>query len=79
MIDKYTQKFSKRFTKLLKNSDLTYGEIAKKLGLKSKSTICKYANGSITVTVSTIVKLAKIFDVSPIWLAGLDDKSSTKD
>ena len=73
MKDIYTIKFSKRFSHLLKNSDLTYDEVAKKLGLKSKGTVCKYANGTITVTVSTIVKIAKIFNVSPVWLAGLDE------
>ena len=41
-----------------------------KLGLKSKGTISKYANGNIDVSVSMIIKIAELFDVSPIWLLG---------
>ncbi len=64
--------FPERFTELLKSYTGTYDELAKELGLKSKSNISKYANGSIkNVSVNMIMKIANFFDVSPVWLIGL--------
>ena len=66
--------FPIRFTQLLNESDMTYEEIAKKLGFKSKGTISKYAKGmNKKVDIGTIVRIANLFDVSPIWLIGLTD------
>lgn len=63
--------FPERFSELIKNSDLTYKEIAEKLGLKSKGTISKYASGKISkIDLSMINKIADFFNVSPIWLLG---------
>ena len=39
--------FPERFTFLLNNSNMTYEQIAKELGLKSKGTISKYASGKV--------------------------------
>ncbi len=62
--------FPKRFSIVLKESNLTYDEVGKILG-KSKSTICKYASGAIqNIDISTVVKISELFDVSPIWLLG---------
>ena len=62
--------FPKRFSMVLKESNLTYEEVGKKLN-KSKSTISKYASGKIkAIDISTIVKISELFDVSPIWLLG---------
>lgn len=62
--------FPKRFSMVLKESNFTYEEVGRKLG-KSKSTISKYASGTIkTIDISMVVKIAEIFDVSPIWLLG---------
>ena len=64
--------FANRFTELLKESNKTYEEIALDLGFKSKGTISKYANGkNKNVTISTVMKISKYFDVSPVWLIGL--------
>lgn len=66
--------FSERFTFLLNNSDITYEEVAKKLGIKSKGTISKYASGKTKkVQLSMVVKIADLFHVSPIWLLGFTD------
>ena len=66
--------FPERFAELLKDYTGTYDELAKELGLKSKSNISKYANGSIkNVNIDMIMKIANFFDVSPIWLIGLTD------
>ncbi len=65
--------FAERFTEIVKDSGLTYEEIAFKLGLKSKGTISKYANGTIDVGTTMTMKIAETFGVSPIWLLGLTE------
>lgn len=69
-------RFPERFTELLQDYNGTYDDLAKELGIKSKSNITKYSNGSIkNVSLSMIVKISNFFDVSPIWLIGwTDDK-----
>lgn len=74
---KYT--FHERFSELLNQSNFTYEEVAKKLGLKSKSTISKYASGRIqNIGPVMIDKIATLFDVSPIWLLGYTDNKHYK-
>lgn len=71
--------FPDRFTQLLKESDMNYDEIADKLGFKSKGTVSKYANGkNKKVDISTVIKIANLFEVSPIWLIGLTDDRNYK-
>lgn len=65
--------FPERFTEIIKDSNLTYEQIAMNLGLKSKGTISKYAKGSIDVGINMTIKIAELFDVSPIWLLGFTD------
>lgn len=63
--------FPERFSELINNSNLSYSEIAKKLDLKSKGTVSKYASGKIKkIDISMINKISNLFDVSPIWLLG---------
>ncbi len=63
--------FPERFSELVKDSNLTYEQIALGLGLKSKGTINKYATGKIkNVDISMINKISEFFNVSPIWLLG---------
>ena len=66
--------FAKRLAELIKESNITYDELAKQLGFKSKGTISKYANGKIIkIGPSGIYKIATFFNVSPSWLAGFTD------
>lgn len=66
--------FPARFTELLNESDMNYDEVADKLGFKSKGTVSKYANGkNKKVDISTVIQIADLFNVSPIWLIGLTD------
>lgn len=66
--------FAKRLEELIKGSKLSYDDLAKQLGFKSKGTICKYANGKILkIGPSGIAKIATFFHVSPSWLAGFTD------
>lgn len=63
--------FPERFQELLDSSDLTYEEIIQKLDIKSRGTISKYASGAIkNVSITTICKIADVFNVSPVWLVG---------
>ena len=76
--------FAERFSELLKQHRWSYEELAKRLGLQSKGTISKYAKGNIkNVNLSMVIKIAKLYQVSPIWLLGLQENkyasSSTND
>lgn len=71
--------FPERFTELLNESDMNYFEVADKLGFKSKGTVSKYANGkNKKVDISTVIQIADLFNVSPIWLIGLTDDRNYK-
>ena len=71
--------FPERFTELLNESDMNYVEVADKLGFKSKGTVSKYANGkNKKVDISTVIQIADLFNVSPIWLIGLTDDRNYK-
>lgn len=66
--------FSQRLTELIKNSHYVLNDMEESVGKKS-ATISRYASGEIQgVKRSTIVKLAKFFNVNPAWLAGLSDE-----
>lgn len=71
--------FPERFQELLNSSSITYEELTKKLGIKSRGTITKYANGQIkNVSISMICKIAEIFEVSPVWLIGWSNNKDYK-
>ena len=71
--------FPERFQELLDNSSITYDELIKKLGIRSRGTITKYANGQIkNVSISMICKIAEIFEVSPVWLIGWSNNKNYK-
>ena len=76
--DKITKNFIKRFNELLSNYDGTYVELAHALGLKSKSNITKYANGSLNINLTMLSKIANFFEVSPVWLIGFTDDKNYK-
>lgn len=66
--------FQKRLNELLSKKLYTYDELSQKLGLKSKGTITKYVSGQIkNPSINTIIKIAKLYNVSPIWLSGLSN------
>lgn len=58
-----------------KECGLTQDELAKKLGIKN-SAVAKYENGRIeNIKRSTIQKMAEIFNCSPTYLLGLDERA----
>lgn len=66
--------FQQRLNELLSKKLYTYEELSEKLGIKSKGTITKYVNGQIkNPNISTIEKIAKLYNVSPAWLIGLSE------
>ncbi len=68
------KKFQERINELLSKKIYTYEELSKKLGIKSKGTIAKYANGQIkNPSFSTVEKIANLYNVSPSWLIGFSE------
>lgn len=68
------KKFQERLNELLSKKIYTYEELSQKLGIKSKGTITKYVNGQIkNPNISTIEKIANLYNVSPSWLSGLSN------
>lgn len=63
--------FIARFSKLLEESGYTYEELGKKIGV-SKTTISYYKKGTNIPNGRNINLLAKVFNVSPAYLAGFD-------
>ncbi len=66
------ENFSKRFSELIKNSSIDISQLAKMLGIKSKSTIYRYMNGEMTPKIPTVKYASDIFNVNPLWLMGYD-------
>lgn len=68
------KKFQERINELLSQKLYTYEELSKKLQIKSKGTITKYANGQIkTPNYSTVEKIANLYNVSASWLVGFSE------
>ena len=66
------EKFSERFSELIKNSSIDIPKLAQMLGLKSKSTIYRYMNGEMAPKIPTVKYASEIFNVDPLWLMGYD-------
>lgn len=59
--------------------NLTMEELGAKLGV-GKSAVNKWEKGLVrNIKRSTIAEMAKLFDVSPIWLMGLDEEIASYD
>ena len=70
--------FMERFRDLLEDYNMTPAELGEKLGV-SRSTVSRYMNCNIDMPVSKIKKMSEHFNVSPIWLMGLDDNKYIKE
>lgn len=53
-------------------------DLASKMGLKSKSTICKIERGEDNLTADSVRKYADALGVTPDYLIGLEDNSGQK-
>ncbi len=67
-----------RIKMLRKQHGLTQKELAERCGYNSLTTINKIELGINTVPISTVEKIAKVFNVSPSYLMGWDDKEILK-
>lgn len=52
------------------DSGMTQGELAEKIGYKSKASIHLFENGERKLTFDTAIALARLFDVPLEYLAG---------
>lgn len=66
--------FQERLNKVLKDSGLTGAEIAKMLEIHPP-TLSKYTHGKSGMSIETMYKFCKVFNVDANWLLGLDDDS----
>lgn len=64
---------------LRKSHKMTQEELATKLGFQTKSAICKIEKNQRDVSQSTIAKLSKIFDVSPSYILGFEERAEAPD
>ena len=63
----------KRIREKRKELGLSQSELAARMGLKSKSTICKIERGEDNLTADSVVKYAEALGVSVPYLIGRDD------
>lgn len=56
-----------------KELGLSQGELAARMGLKSKSTICKIEKGEDNLTTDSVIKYAEALGCSVAYLIGRDD------
>ena len=64
--------FSDRFFNLVKENNTDINMLAKKIGIKSKSTIYRYMNAEMSPKITTVKYLAEYYNVNPVWLMGYD-------
>lgn len=66
----------------IKNKRIELGisqeELATRMGLRSKSTICKIERGEDNLTADSVKKYAKALGVSPDYLIGNEDSKGQK-
>lgn len=68
-----------RIKELRISHNMTLDELGEKLGIQ-KSAVHKYECGIVTnLKRSTIMKLAEIFNVSPMYIMGIDQENSEND
>lgn len=70
--------FTERFKSLLEEYNMSLEDLGKILGV-TKATVSRYQNGKIDMPVSKIKKMAEYFNVSPVWLMGLDNNKYIKE
>ncbi len=63
-------KWNKRIKDLREDHDLTQDELAEQLGV-SKRTLLRYESGVSEPTISVLIKLSLLFDVSVDYIIGI--------
>ena len=67
----YMEKLAERLRALRKDSGLSPGGLAEKLGVTA-ATISRWESGKMAITDQNLVKIARFFEVSADFLLGLD-------
>lgn len=65
-------KWSKRIKDLREDHDMTQDELAAKIGV-SKRTLLRYESGKSEPTISTLIAISVLFDVSIDYIVGIKD------
>ena len=73
-----TAVFAARLRELIRDTKTTQKDLAKAIGA-AKNTVSAYAHGLCSPTLPILVRIAKHFDVSMDYLAGLTDKKQTSE
>ena len=73
-----TESFRERFERAIENSGLKPIDIAKKTGI-SQATLSQYRSGYYKPKSSRLILLARMLNVSPSWLMGIDTPYVTRD
>lgn len=64
--------FKERFNEVLKNSEITQTELAKRIGI-SKQCISDFKSGKSLPSINTLFILCKVLDISSDFLLGLSN------
>lgn len=67
--------WNKRIKDLRIDADLSQEELADKLGI-SKRTLLRYENGDSEPTISVLIKISLLFNVSIDYLTGIKDDAN---
>lgn len=62
--------------KLRYERQFSQAQLAKKVGLKSSSTIAAYESGARQPSLSSLIELSRVFGVTTDYLLGISDKKS---
>lgn len=73
-----TAVFAARLRELIRDTKTTQKDLAKAIGA-AKNTVSAYAHGLCSPTLPILVRIAKHFDVSMDYLAGLTDEKQTSE
>lgn len=68
--------FGEIIGKLRYERKLSQAQLAKKVGLKSSSTIAAYEQGSRFPSLSTLIQLSRVFGVTTDYLLGVSDEKA---
>lgn len=67
-----------RIKQLRELKKMSQAEVAEMMGYKSRSSIQKIESGQRDLTQSGIVKIAKVFNVTPAYIMGWENNPETK-
>ena len=76
--ERYLMKWNKRIKDLREDNDMTQEELATRLGI-SKRTLLRYESGVSEPTISVLISLSLLFNVSVDYMIGNKDTTEIED